>query len=155
MARCLASGVRYVIVQAFNYNARPMHSVKDCVFGLMEREHPAANEIFVPKTISNCMALANQSTSMAVCIIDLERRDYIWADVESNRVLPTLENTANKTAEVMRSLIQGTKMSVFELLELHAQARGRVVTDAAEAETIYRWETLVTDYAQLSAFMSF
>jgi hypothetical protein len=69
--QALDGGVRYVIVQVHNYNGRPMHSIKDTVFGLMERETATANEIFVPKSIANCMGLANESSTVLVCVIDL------------------------------------------------------------------------------------
>ncbi len=153
--RCLAHGVRYAVVQAFNYNARPMHTVAQCVFGLMEREDAIANEIFVPKTISNCMPLANEGTGVAVCVVDLQAREYIWADVESNGVLPTLETAAGATGEVLRALIRGGRMSAHELLSLHARARGTVVADAASADVALRWEDLVTDYALLSSYVTF
>jgi hypothetical protein len=152
--RCLANGVRYATLLAFNYDAEPMHTVKDCVFGLMEREHAQANEIFVPKTISNCMALANEGTSVIVCVVDLERREYIWADVEADRALATLENTASRSAEVLRALVEGTKMSVHELLTLHAHARGTIVTDPAAADLRLRWDDFVTGYANVAAYMN-
>jgi hypothetical protein len=153
--QCLSEGARYAIIQVFNYNARPMHTVKDCVFGLMEREHATANEVFVPKTISNCMALANEGTSVAVCVVDLKEANYIWADVESERVLPTLENTAGRSAEVLRALIHGTKMSVYELLSLHAQLRGTPVTSESEADIVLKWNDFVTNYAKVASYMSF
>jgi hypothetical protein len=155
VGRCLSRGVRYAVVQVFNYRARPMHTVKDCVFGLMEREDPESNDLFVPKTISNCTALANEGTSVIVCVVDLREGNYIWVDVESDRALPTLENAASRSAEVLRALIHGTKMSVHELLALHAQARGERVDDAASADFALRWEDLVTDYAKVAAYMNF
>ena len=153
--RCLDAGVRYVIVSAFNYNARPMHTVKDCVFGLMEREHPQANEIFVPKTISNCMALANEGTAVVACVIDLEQGDYIWADIESDRSLATVENTASRSLEVLRSLVEGTRMSVYDHLRLHAQVRGTLVDDPRDADLVLPWEDFVTDYAKSAQYMGF
>jgi hypothetical protein len=148
-------GVRYATVHVYNYNARPMHTVKDTVFGLMEREDAIANEIFVPKTISNCMAVANEGTSVIVCIIDLMQRNYIWADIESERVLPTLENTASRSAEVLAALIHGTKMSIHELLVLHAQVRGTLVAEPSDADMALRWEEFVSDYAKIASFMNF
>ena len=127
-----------------------MHTVEECVFGLMERESPVANEIFVPKTISNCMALANQSTSVAVCIIDVRDSNYIWADVESERVLATLENAASKSAELLKTLIQSPKMSIYELLTLHVQMRGTLATSAEAADVVFKWSELVTDYAKVA-----
>jgi hypothetical protein len=120
---------------------------------MMEREYPEMNPTFVPKTISNCMALANESTSVVVCIVDLKERNYIWADIESNRALPTLENAANRTAEVVTALIHGTKMSIYELLSLHVQARGELVRDRAAADLTLDWESLVSDYARVATYM--
>ncbi len=151
---CLAKGVRYAIVQAFNYDAKPMHTVKECVFGLMEREHPQANEIFLPKSISNCSALANEGPGVVVCILDLQANQYIWADIESNRALATLENTADQTVEVLKALIQGTKMSIHQLLAMHAQARGTLVADSANADVLLKWEDFITDYARAAMFMN-
>lgn len=152
--RCLNHGIRYAAVMAFNYDGRPMHSVKQCVFGLMEREFPQANEIFVPKTISNCMALANESTSVIVCILDLKERKYVWADLESDG-LPTLENTRSKTMAVLQSLLEPPRFSIHDLLQLHATARGREVDSAAAAELAFQWEDFVTDYARIGSYMTF
>jgi hypothetical protein len=154
VAACLAHGVRYAAIQCFNYDGRPMHTVRDCVFGLMEREHPRANEIFVPRTISNCMPLANQGTSVVACVLDLLKNEIIWADIESERALPTLENAASRTLEVMKALVFNTKMSVYDLLTLHARERGMLVASESEADVALRWEDFVTDYAKVAGYMN-
>jgi hypothetical protein len=153
--QALNGGVRYALIQVFNYNGRPMHSIKDTVFGLMEREDARANEIFVPKSIANCMGLANESSSVLVCIIDLKEREYIWADFETERGLPMLENVASKSADVLLSLVNNTKMTVYDLLAAHATARGRIVTDPSQAQVALRWEDFVTDYANVGSWMLF
>ncbi len=153
--RCLAGGLRYGVVQVYNYNGRPMHTVKDCVFGLMEREHPRANEVFVPKTVSNCMGLANEGTCVVVCVIDLRDRQYVWADVESRQGLPTLETGAGQTGQVLRALLSGTRMSVYDLLAMHASERGMPAPDPSSADLALRWEDLVSDYAKVLSYMAF
>ena len=150
---CLAGGVRYVMVQAYNYNARPMHSVKECVFGLMEREHAQANEVFVPRTISQCMPLANESTSVAVCVLDLQAGQYIWTDIESQQIIPMVEVASAQNAGVLRSMIFSRKMSVYELLKLHADVRGSLVADHSAADVVMRWEDFASDYSHVATFM--
>jgi hypothetical protein len=152
---CLAGGVRYAVVQVYNYDGRPMHTVKDCVFGLTERDAPEAGEIFVPRTISNCTPLANEGTSVIACVVDLKDANYIWADVEADRALATLENTASQTVDVLRALIHNTRMSVHDLLTLHARQRGTPVDDPASADLVLRWEELVTDYSAVLRYMDF
>lgn len=150
---CVKRGVRYVTIQAFNFDGSPMHAVKDCVFGLMEREFPEANPTFVPKTISNCMKIANEGNSVMICIIDLQEREYIWTDVESTRSLPNLENTKGATTSVLDAVLGCTRMTVKDLLEIHADSRGTLVQNKDEATTIFDWESLVTDYAKIAAYM--
>jgi hypothetical protein len=151
--QCLKGSVRYALVQVHNYQQRPMHSLKECVFGLMERENAVAGEIFIPKTISNCMGLANESSTVMVCILDLLEKKYIWADIEASRAMAVYENTSQKSAEVLRSLINNTKMSVYDLLLLHAEARGSVVASKDAAKVVFNWEDFVTDYSKVASYM--
>jgi hypothetical protein len=44
-------------------------------------------------------------------------------------------------------------MSVYDLLTLHARERGTVVTDAAGADAVMRWDDFVTDYAKVAGYM--
>ena len=44
-------------------------------------------------------------------------------------------------------------MSVFELLALHAEARGTLVAQDADADLRLVWEDFVTDYAKVGAYM--
>lgn len=153
--RCLEKGIRYVMVQVYNFNGMPMHTVKDTVFGLMERENAVAGEIFLPKTITDCMQLANEGTTVMAAIIDLNKRCYIWADIESTRVVPMLENTVGAANDVLHALLFGAKMSVYDLLKLHADNRGQLVKSAEEADIVLKWEDFVTSYAAVGAYMTF
>jgi hypothetical protein len=151
---CLSKGVTYAVIQIHNFQRRPMHSLKDCVVGFMEREYPESNPTFVPKTISNCMTLANESDSVIACIVDLVNREYIWIDIECNgSTLANLENTKGETAKVLKGLINLNKMSVYDLLRLHTEARGSQVMDILEAETKFTYEDFVTDYAKIQSYM--
>lgn len=148
-------GVRYVAVQVLNFNGRPMHTLKECYFGLMERQHPKSNEIFDPRTVSNTMTLANESTTVLICVIDLIERCYVWMDVEINRALAFYENTKEQTVETVRAILEGNRLSVYDLLAMHATARGKVVARRAKATTVFTWEEFVTDYAKSASYMTF
>jgi len=152
--RAREQGVRYVTVQVFNYNARPLHTVPECWFGLMERESPESNEIFDPKTISNAAALANESTSLLICAIDLEDKCYIWLDAEMNRAEAFYENTQSQVLMILKAVVDSGRLSVYNLLAMHAEARG-VLVDDENAETTFRWEDFVTDYAKVASLMTF
>lgn len=154
IARCAEKGIRYAIVQVHNYDGNPLHAVKDAVFGLMEREFPESNKTFVPKTISNCMGVANEASTVNICILDLQEKCYIWADLEGEG-FPTIESTAGKSSDILRSLIQGSRMSVYDLLSMHAEARGSIVPSKAEADLKLEWEDFITNYTKIAGYMTF
>ena len=151
--RCLHGGIRYAVIQAHNYDQRPMHEVKDAVFGLMERENAVANEIFVPKTISNCMRLANESPSVSVCILDLKEHCFIWADIEAASGFATMEHTWGSVQDVMKSLTRPPKLSVYDLLKMHADGRGSLATSENASDVKFAWQDFVADYAKVAEFM--
>jgi hypothetical protein len=151
---CLNAGVRYVMVQVHNFENRPMHSMKDCVFGMMEREYPESNKIFVPKTITNAMKLANESSTVCIAMLDLEKREYIWLDLElQSRDLANLESTTSMTAQIVKSVIYNTSLSVYDILFLHGQNRGWLVSNVDLAETKFEYDDFITSYEKVATFM--
>lgn len=152
--KCLEKGVRYCIVQVHNFENEPMHQLKDCVFGLMEREYPKSNEIFVPKTISNCMSLSNESSTVIVCIIDLKEKCYIWCDIEmQSGGLSNFESSSNKSLDVMKGLLNMNKMNVYDLLKLHTDCRGQITNNIDDADIKFVYEDFYTDYIKIANFM--
>ncbi len=150
---CLDRGVRYVAVQVHNFENRAMYTIPNTVFGVMEREKAVANKIFIPKTISNCAGLANESPTVIACLLDLKEREYIWADLESQSWLATVETSRNKTMEVLRALVAPPKLSVYTLLSWHAEARGQLVPSLVEATNKFSWDDFVSDYSKVAEFM--
>lgn len=151
---CLRRDVRYAMVQVHNFQDRPMHSLSDCVFGLMEREFPESNMTFVPKTITNAMKLANESPTVCVCILDLEKREYIWCDLEiESHGSIMLENVKGQTGQIIRELIHNTKLSVYDLLELHASSRGTLTKNKENSDTKFEYDDFITSYEKTASFM--
>lgn len=154
IATCLAQGVRYVMVQVHNFQNRPMHTMKDCVFGIMEREFPETDKIFVPKTITNAVAVANESSTVCIAILDLQEREYIWLDLElESSGLANLESTSNMVGQLIRGTVNNTQLSVYDLLSIHAESRGKLVKDVNKAKTKFEYEDFVTSYDKVATFM--
>jgi hypothetical protein len=152
--KCLSNGVRYVMIAVHNFQNRPMHSIQDCVFGMMEREFPESDKIFVPKTITNAMKLANESSTVCIAILDLEEREYIWMDLElQSRGLVNLESTTDMVAQLIRATIHNTQLSVYDLLALHAQSRGKQVQNSKDADVQFTYDDFVTSYDKIATYM--
>lgn len=154
IAKSLEHGVRYVMVQVYNFQNRPMHTMKDCVFGLMEREFPETDKIFVPKTITNAVAVANESTCVCIAMLDLKEREYIWIDLElQSNGLANIESTSSMVGKMIRSTVHNTQLSVYDLLLIHAQSRGKVVKNIDKATTKFEYDDFVTSYDKVATFM--
>jgi len=151
---CLNNGIRYAMVQVHNFQQRPMHTMKDCVFGIMEREFPESDPTFIPKTISNAVKLANESSTVCVVMLDLKEKEYIWCDLElEHRGSANFESSRGDTAQMIRGMIFGNRVSVYDLLKLHAQSRGEIVNDKLMANTCFEYEDFVSSYEKSASYM--
>ena len=154
IAKAVSRGVRYAMIQVHNYQNRPLHTLKDCVFGLMEREFPESNSIFVPKTITNAVAVVNESSTVCVAMLDLVEREYIWLDLEvQSRGLATIESTSSEINQMIRGTLNTSFLSVYDLLYLHAESRGIVVSKEEDAETVFGYDEFVTSYEKVASYM--
>lgn len=152
--KCLSNGVRYALVQVHNFQSRPMHTMDECVFGTMEREFPESNMTFLPKSISNAMGLSNEGSTVCICILDLKEREYIWTDLElESRYLANIESTSNESSQILIDLIQSSKLSVYDLFELHAESRGKIVKDKKKAKTKFEYDDYITSYDKIATYM--
>lgn len=148
----LKSGFKYVLLDARNYNGGSFESVKDCVFGYMEREFPKANEIFVPSTLANTTRLTNASSTTIVVMIDLETREYIFLDIDNNGI-PVASCNFDQIMATVKPFMEAPKFSVYDLLKLHVDVRGKQVTDEFDANTIFRFNDFSESYIETLKYM--
>jgi hypothetical protein len=150
----LVAGIRYVIFNVYNYDGTSLKNVDECLFGVMERSHPNSNEIFDPMTVASASKVQANSNSASPVAFDLQNRQWIWVDLEhDSRGIPCLAHDAT-TRKQFEALLGGSKMSVYDLLLLHVQARGGDLVDSQDqAEEVFTRETFA-DYTKLAPFMA-
>ena len=130
------NGYQYVVLDTRNYNGGSLESVKDCVFGYMEREHPKANEIFVPATLANTVRLTSQSANSISAVIDLETQEYIFLDIDQDGI-PVASANFDQIMEAIKPYTELPRFSVYHLLLMHTEARkAELVETPEEAETV-------------------
>ena len=153
--KAIKNGVRYVIFTAYNYNGTSMASVPECTFGVMEREYPNSNEIFEPRTITSSLKVKAKSNSVSPVAFDLERGQWVWLDLERNQSgFVTLASDKNAKKQ-MEAVLFGSKLSVYELLKLHVDARGGQLVEAVdEADEVFLESMFQRDYSKLTPFMA-
>jgi len=149
----LEEGYKYFLMIAHNFNGGKLSDIKECVAGVMEREKPEANSTWLPSTIQNCMQLSSAARMALIAAYDLETREYIHLDLDFG----TFESyvTSGQSAAFFTALtpyIQLPKLSVYDLLMWHVEARGRLVSKEI-AETHFLYEDFGSSYTKTIEFM--
>lgn len=143
--------VRYVVFQAHNYSGFDYSEMTNCRFGWMEREDNFIGETFEPSTLKNRIDLTVESNIACPVIFDLERREAVWCDMAiSNGAYENhpnnIESNINKTTALYYAMTQTIKPDLWDLAYLNAKARGKLVDNKNEADTIFSLTEGITPY---------
>lgn len=153
----LDPNIQYVVMVINSYTNQPYFELPECFAGWMERDRPQDGEIYEPRTVKNKFDLTSDSQTVLPMIVDMHNNKVIWADlsIKTGNWWNMVEHQ-NKTIEHMvQSMVYLEKPNLYDLFEMHAHARGEVVTSKEEAETIfslhegitpYEYETIAADF---------
>lgn len=133
-------GVRYVVMNVMIYSGPVTFAEhKTCYAGWMTRSKPRSNEVYQPKTVEQRIDIKSKSANCIPVVFDLVERKAIWTDlnypgytewggnnVDSNR--PTIEQSLEAIVSIRN------KVSLYDLFEMHANARGTLVDNPEEAD---------------------
>lgn len=144
-------GHKYVVIDVRNYNGRGLNTV-ETVFGMMEREHPTSNKTWLPETITNCQKLESTSTNTLIAILDLETKEYIMLDIDSDGWV-TARSDTRSVLNAIEQYAQLPKVSVYDLLTLHVEGRGKQVTLDNNVDTYFKFEDFSNSYEEIGKWM--
>jgi hypothetical protein len=144
-------GIRYIMMSANSYTEQPFYDLPECFAGFMMRDKPQSGEIYEPRTVANKIDLTGDTRLAMPLMIDLDTREVIWLDL-ALRNNPQTDNNVHSNMSSMtlmsKAMLSLVKPSLYDLFSLHAEARGRLVTAAADADiivgpsgTITPWDT--------------
>jgi len=106
---------------------------------------------WVPKHVTNSFKIEEQSSSVAVAIFDLKAKEWILIDEAAKNV--RVANAAQIKGYV-KSLAEEPRVSVYDLLYAHADARGTRVDEITEnTETIFEYKDFCSSYEKTLKFM--
>lgn len=151
VAKTLAAGYRYCLVDVRNFDGRSLKEVKPS-FGFMEREYPESNNLWYPETVSNAYLLDSERSNTLVCILDLETKEYIMVDIDSNGNT-FASGDRSKIIETINYYTQPPKFSLYDLLKLHISARGYEVRDKENAKNVFLFEDYIRTYEKIVELM--
>jgi len=148
--KSLEAGYKYALVQLHNYCKSP-ELYENNHFGVMERNFPKSNEIWLPKTISNCSVVRVENI-VNCAIIDLESGEYIMVDEDAEKSWLNVASTLD--FKQVEEYIKPPKFSVYDLLKLHVDARGGELVEAdVKADTYFAFDDFSASYIEVLKLM--
>lgn len=135
-------GARYVVFQVYSYTEQKYCNLPHAMFGWMEREENGSGEIYEPKTVKQKMDLTANSVVAIPVIFDCLERELIWCDmsVALNNVHKggnNVESNLSTVAATCYGMVNMHKPSMYDLINLHARARGVLVENKEDADIIF------------------
>ncbi len=141
---------RYVAMNVYVYSGPTFAEHEECFAGWMTRNSVNSNEIFEPKTVQQKVDLRSQTKNVIPVMFDLVDRKAIWTDVaiKKNADCPNnVENHAATTQDMVEAFASlDNKISLGELFEVHGKARGQIVKDKEDADSIYSLDEGTTPF---------
>lgn len=147
-------GVRYVAMNVYVFSGPTFAGHKKCYVGWMSRSKPNSNEIYEPATVENKIDLASETKTAVPVIFDLWTREAIWADLAAMPRNPgrdgwyggnNVENNRAGIADIVEAMVgNSNKVSLYELFDIHAEARGELVQSRGDADFVFAWDGDVT-----------
>jgi hypothetical protein len=145
----LKHGGRYVVMSLLSYSEQSFAALPECFAGWMIRQHPNSGEIFEPSTVQDKIDLAADTKICIPVILDLQEKTVLWTDL-ALRQHPDFYNTLEANQKGMVAIGQAMtslkKPNLYDLLMIHARARGVLVEEAANADTVFGIDQGITPF---------
>jgi hypothetical protein len=135
-----ACGVSFVMMCVNSYSGQAYCDLPECFAGWMSRTDLNSGEPFEARTVVDRVDLASDTRISLPLVLDLKRREVLWADIALQDYPRFANSVAGNLAGVslmLRAMHEMVKPDLHTLLSLHARARGTLVDDAAEADTCF------------------
>jgi hypothetical protein len=149
VAKCRERNVRYVVMCLNSFTQQPYCDLPECFAGWMAREKPNSGEVFEPKTVQDKVDVASDTKMCLPAVFDLEAREVVWADIAltgNPRWANNVHNNLSGVSLMLRAVIQLRKTDLHTLFELHARARGELVSDPGAARTVFSVDRGMTPF---------
>lgn len=147
-------GVRYVAMNVYVFSGPTFAEHKKCYAGWMTRSKPRSNEIYEPTTVENKIDLTSETRTAVPVIFDLWNREAIWVDLTTLPRNPmfdgwyrgnNVENNKASIKDIVEAIATNSnKVSLHELFDIHAEARGQIAENREEADVVVAWDGDIT-----------
>jgi hypothetical protein len=140
------TGLKYIVVFMHNYG-QTEDLRHGAVVGFQSRENPDKNRDWMKDQVDHTMKINDIRNKLIYCIIDIDQREYIIVDQDNDGMGITVDT------KFIDGLVSEPKVSVYDLLSMHVEARGEKVEDPEETTTAFTFEQFSTDYTETLKYM--
>ena len=136
-------GARYVAMCVTSFTRQKFNTLPECSAGWMLRSKPNSGEVFEPKTVHDKIDITSESTLVMPLVVDVHERRIIWADTAIRSNIGHVNNIRGNYDSITligRALTQLRKPNLYDLLALHAHARGKIVSNPDDADVVFSVE---------------
>lgn len=145
-----ARGARYLAMNVLVFNGPSFAEHESCFVGWMTRSKPNSNEVYEPASVEQKLDLTQNCRSVMPVVFDLHERQAVWTDLPVSRnghYVNNVENTQASIEQKLHAILNvNNKLSLYELFELHAVARGELVDQRDEADIVFALDEGVTPF---------
>jgi len=144
-------GARYLAMNVLVYNGPTFAEHEECFAGWMMRSNPKSNEVFDAKTVEQKIDVRANSRNVVPVVFDLQARKAIWTDISTSSrsyyVGNNVESNQASIQDTLEAVVESKhKLSLYELFELHAIARGQIVDSKENADKVFSLDKGVTPF---------
>jgi len=134
----LESNARYIVMSIMCFTGQSFLALPECFGGWMMRQKPESGEIFDPRTLKDKVDITGSTRTCVPVIVDVQDRKVYWADLalKGGQINNAARNSVGMS-QIGKVMVALNKPSLFDLFLMHAEARGTLVNDEAQADTIF------------------
>ena len=151
IAQARNSGMRYVTMNVLVYSGPSFAEHEVCYAGWMTRSHPNSNEVFDAKTVKQKIDVTANCRNTIPVVFDLLNEKAIWVDLATSQRSQwggnNIESNHASIEDKLKAVVTSyNKLSLYELFELHGNARGELVDNKKEADTVFSLTEGITPF---------
>lgn len=143
-AHLRSKGIRYVLSHLISYNNNSFNTFP-CFAGYMIRDDMKSGRKFEPEAVEQKFDINVPTSQISAHVFDLETNEVIFMDLAGGALM---HNNISKSGQTLQEKVEAvlnlhkTKTTLGDVLELHAVARGTIVYDRFEADTVFDLDTV-------------
>ena len=140
---------KYGVMTVRNFEGGSLDAV-GAIVGIAEFDRATSGNEWLAKAVKNSFKMTSKGGNLVLLAIDFTTREWILID-EDQEGIP-VEVRQDMTKYITYAL-EDPKLSAYHILKMHAEARGKVVTEVEDADTIFKFEDFSTSYEKIAVYM--